>query len=176
MVSFDEENPPPRMNSHQNNVDTQLDVPDDEDLTNDEDEEEDEEDEDGNDNIGQAGQKDNNSEYTEKNTITKEYLYNALDMCYIKKKITEYDMIKRIMAESDVYDSYLHDFKVRKYLRRLGFSPINATNERNRLSEKIKKEYAKKEKELFNKTHGKKGIPPVNIRMEKANNLRRFQF
>jgi len=182
MVTFDVENPPPalavsnirnpdlyepiRMNG--NNT-----VPHDEDLTDDDDDDEEYETENG-------GQKDNNSEYTEKNTITKEYIYNALDLCYIKKNITEYDMIKRIMAESDIYDNYLHSFKVRKYLRRLGLSPVLATNEMNRLSKKIKNEYeknAKKEKELFNKTHGKKGIPPVNVRLEKEKpSLRRFQF
>jgi hypothetical protein len=152
------------------NINTE--VPDDEDLTEEEededeqnDEEEEEEEEEHNDEKEDENRID--SICSEINTITKVHIFDALKEFYVNKKITEYDMIKRMMRESPEYCNYLYRFKIRKYLRRLKVPPVKATNEMKRLSEKIKKEYEKKEKTakyMFNKTHGKKGVPPLNFR------------
>ena len=135
-------------------------VPDDEDLT--EEDEDEDEDEDQDQILSKV-----DTQYTEINTITKVQIFDALKAYYINKKITEYEMIKRIMRESSEYSDYLYSFKIRKYLRRLKIPSVRATNETKRLSEKIKQEYEKKEKTakyMFDKTHGKNGVPPLNFR------------
>jgi hypothetical protein len=172
IVKFDIENPKPVKNRDNDEYDYKgskflqsaniiMEVPEDEDLT-EEDEDDDEEDvEERKENASRA-----DTQYSEVNTITNVQIFDALKEFYVNKKITEYDMIKRIMRESNEYCDYLYSFKIRKYLRRLKIPSVKATNETKRLSEKIKQEYARKEKnnkQLFNKTHGKKGVPPLTV-------------
>ena len=185
LVTFDIENPEPsrplqKQSKNRDNdeydylgskflqsANINMEVPEDEDLT--EEDEEDEEEEKDEDEFNESDEDISKgiTQYSELNSITKVYLFNALKEYYVNKKITEYDMIKRIMRESKEYSDYLHSFKIRKYLRRLKIPPVKATNETKRLSDKIKREYDSKEKSekyMFNKTHGKNGVPPLNFR------------
>jgi hypothetical protein len=179
LVSFDIENPPPNKNRDNDEYDYRgskflqssniiTEVPEDEDLTEEEeDEQNNEEEEEEEQNYEKEDENRIDSICSEINTVTKVHIFDAVKEFYVNKKITEYDMIKRMMKESPEYSDYLYRFKIRKYLRRLKVPPVKATNEMKRLSEKIKKEYERKEKTakyMFDKTHGKNGVPPLNFR------------
>jgi hypothetical protein len=170
VIKFDIENPPPRESVSRQNIShsSEDSVPDDEDLT----------DENKSQDIYPERK---NTYYSYRKSSRMESLIRILEAHFIHKKTVERDMIMTIMRYAKSWKQSIQKEDLVKCLRALGYAYVLANKHADYIVMRLTKEYEneekqkqkKKEKDFMNTTHGKKGIPPVNVRLLRE---KEFQF